>query len=197
MTPKSPESGHIPQERAPQQELMEQGIRLFLEGLGVPLDAPHLADTPQRVRACWQKDLLDGYQLDPAEILGDHFLAQSDDFILVRDIRFHGVCPHHLLPFFGTAHVAYVPKQHIVGFSQLGELVRCLTHRLTLQELATHQIAQALMEHLDAAGAACVMETTQLCMNLRSAEHTHSSVVTSCFLGTLRESPTLQQRVLG
>ncbi len=175
---------------------MAQGIHLFLEGLGVSLDAPHLLGTPERVAACWQEDLLDGYRYDPAQILADSFPAQEGDLIVVRDIRFHGMCPHHLLPFFGVAHLAYVPKQRIVGFSQLGLLVRCLTHRLTLQEMATHQIAHALLEHLDALGSACVMHTTQLCMNLRSAEHTHSSVTTSCFLGALRDHLPYQQQIL-
>ncbi len=190
------EQGYIPQVNAPDPQRMLQGIRLFLEGLGVPPDAPHLRETPERVAACWQEDLLDGYRYDPAQLLADHFPAQDGGLIVVRDIRFHGICPHHLLPFFGVAHLAYLPKHRIVGFSQLGLLVRCLTHRLTLQELATHQIAHALLEHLDALGSACVMHTTQLCMNLRTAEHAHSSVTTTCFLGSLRDHLPYQQQLL-
>jgi GTP cyclohydrolase I len=169
---------------------IQAGIRLLLEGFGFSLGAAHLRETPERVAACWQEDLLDGYQSDPASLLAESFPSESGDLILIRSIRFHGLCPHHLLPFFGYAHVAYLPHERIVGFSQIGALVRCLTHRLTLQEVTTRQIAQALLDHLDARGAACVMQASQLCMRLRGCEHHHSDVITSAFLGEMRDHPT-------
>lgn len=190
---------HVPSDDMPQQsqpphrQQMEQSIRTLLQATGFSLDHPHLRDTPERVAECWLSDLLDGYQQDPAHLLSDRYPAQEDGLVMVHNIDCHGICPHHLLPFFGKVHLAYLPHQNIVGFSRLGQLVRCITHRLTLQETATHQIADALMQHLQAKGAGCVMEAQQLCMCLRQSDQAHSTVVTSCFLGAFQQRTDLQR----
>jgi GTP cyclohydrolase I len=106
------------------------------------------------------------------------------------------MCPHHLLPYRGVAHVAYLPQGKLVGFGRLAELVDCFTKRLTLQERATHQIADALCRHLGARGAGCVIEAEQLCLALPAEKHDQSGVVTSAFVGEMRERPDLKARLL-
>lgn len=184
-----PELGH-----PPNRQKMEQSITSLLEATGFSVTHPHLRETPERVAECWLNDLLDGYQAEPGALLADRYpVPEEGGLVVVRDMDCHGICPHHLLPFFGKVHVAYLPTEHIVGFSRLGQLVRCLTHRLTLQETATRLIAESLMQHLTAQGAGCVMVAQQMCMCLRSSEQNRSSVVTSCFLGEFKHRTDLQQ----
>lgn len=177
----------------PDSQKMQDSIANLLTAAGFATDHEQLKETPQRVTECWNNDLLDGYRLSPANILSECYPTEDDGLVVVHNIDCHGVCPHHLLPFFGKVHLAYVPNQAIVGFSKLGELVRCLTHRLTLQETATHQIAEALMEHLNAKGAGCVMLARQMCMSLRHPDQRKSEVLTSCFLGTLKHRAEVHQ----
>jgi GTP cyclohydrolase I len=119
-----------------------------------PTADPDFAETPRRVAELWQREFLAGYAMDPAAILGDPVLGEADpDVVVVGGLRFHSMCPHHLLPYRGVAHVAYLPRGKLVGFGRLAELVDCFTKRLTLQERATHQIADALCRHLGAGGA--------------------------------------------
>ena len=124
-------------------------------------------------------------------------MGEADpDVVVVGGLRFHAMCPHHLLPYRGVAHVAYLPAGKLVGFGRLAELVDCFTKRLTLQERATHQIADALCRHLGARGAGCVIEAEQLCLALPGEKHDQSGVVTSAFVGEMRERPDLKARLL-
>lgn len=158
---------------------------------------PDLKETPMRVAKLWQKEFLAGYTMDPATILGEPVLGEADpDVVVVGGLRFHSLCPHHLLPYRGIVHVAYLPNGKLVGFGRLADLVECFTKRLTLQERATHQIAEALMEGLTARGAGCVMEAEQLCLALPGERHDQSGVVTSAFVGEMRERPDLKARLL-
>jgi probable phosphoglycerate mutase len=116
--------------------------------------------------------------------------------VVVGGLRFHAMCPHHLVPFRGVAHVAYIPHGKLVGFGRLADLVDCFTKRLTLQERATHQIAEALCVNLGARGAGCVIEAEQLCLALPGDKHDSSGVVTSAFVGEMRERPDLKARLL-
>lgn len=197
MTTHPPSQDDMPQPVRPTDDrALEDSVLALLQAAGMDPEHPQLRDTPQRVRECWSNDLLDGYRTDPATILADRYPARDGGLVVVRDIDCHGMCPHHLLPFVGKVHLAYLPRKTIVGFSRLGELVRCLTHRLTLQETATHDIASALMTHLNARGAGCVMQAQQLCMCLRSNDQRNATVLTQTFLGELRERPPLQQHLL-
>ncbi len=182
-----------PQQRPADTNAMEQSVATLLQAAGFSLEHPQLQETPSRVTECWKNSLLDGYNSDPAQILAERFPTPDDGLVVVDNIACHGMCPHHLLPFFGTVHVSYIPNNEVVGFSCIGKLVRCLTHRLTLQETATHQIAEALMIHLDAKGAACVMQAQQLCMSLREESQCNSRIVTSSFLGEFKQRTDLQQ----
>ena len=156
-----------------------------------------LAETPDRVANLWQREFLAGYDMDPAQILGQPVLGEADpDVVVVGGLRFHSMCPHHLLPYRGVAHVAYLPAGKLVGFGRLADLVECFTKRLTLQERATHQIAEALWHGLGARGAGCVIEAEQLCLAMPGERHDQSGVVTSSFVGEMRERPDLKARLL-
>ena len=155
------------------------------------------ARRPRASRGCGESEFLAGYAMDPAKILGDPVEGEADpDVVVVGGLRFHAMCPHHLLPYRGVAHVAYLPAGKLVGFGRLAELVDCFTKRLTLQERATHQIADALCRHLGARGAGCVIEAEQLCLALPGEKHDQSGVVTSAFVGEMRERPDLKARLL-
>ena len=162
-----------------------------------PANDGDLKQTPERVATLWQQEFLAGYDMDPAKILGEPVLGEADpDVVVVGGLRFHSLCPHHLVPFRGVAHVAYIPSGKLVGFGRLADLVECFTKRLTLQERATHQIAEALWHGLGARGAGCVMEAEQLCLALPGERHDQSGVVTSAFVGDMRERPDLKARLL-
>jgi GTP cyclohydrolase I len=187
-----------PQQSQQSDEGMRAAIDAFLRASG--LDPAHdgdLRDTAERVARLWRTEFLAGYALDPAVILGDPVTGEADpDVVVVGGLRFHSMCPHHLLPYRGIAHVAYLPRGKLVGFGRLAELVDCFTKRLTLQERATHQIAEALCRHLEAGGAGCVIEAEQLCLALPGEKHAQSGVVTSAFVGEMRERPDLKARLL-
>ena len=179
-------------------EAMSAAVAALLEAAG--LDAAGDADlrqTPERVAKLWQEEFLAGYAMDPAKILGDLVVGETDpDVVIVSGLRFHSMCPHHLVPFRGVAHLAYIPAGKLAGFGRLADLVECFTKRLTLQERATHQIAQALWQGLGARGAGCVMEGEQLCLALPGERHDKSLVLTSAFVGDMRERPDLKARLL-
>ena len=130
---------------------LRAAIEALLRASGLdPARDPDLVETPARVARLWESEFLAGYGMDPAKILGDPVAGEADpDVVVVGGLRFHAMCPHHLLPYRGVAHVAYLPAGKLVGFGRLAELVDCFTKRLTLQERATHQIADALCRHLD------------------------------------------------
>jgi len=142
----------------------------FLDALGLPAGvrgSGELAGTPARVAQAWLEELLDGYADDPAEILADASASGARSLVALTGIEYHSVCPHHLLPSRGVAHVAYLPAGKLVGFGQLVRLVDTLAHRLVLQEDLAQQIAAALVEHLGARGAGCVLEAEHLCLTVR------------------------------
>ena len=175
---------------------MEQAIRDWLVACGLDPEDRDLRDTPARVARVWAGEFLDGYAQDPAEILGAPVVGEADpDVVVVAGLRFHAMCPHHLFPYRGLAHVAYLPAGKLAGFGRLGRLVECFAHRFTLQERITHQVAEALMQHLGARGAGVVLEAEQLCLALPGDKHDTSAVTTSAFLGEAAERPDVRARL--
>jgi GTP cyclohydrolase IA len=169
---------------------------LRASGLDPDTDRDFIA-TPDRVAKLWETEFLAGYAMDPAVILGDPVVGEADpDVVVVGGLRFHAMCPHHLVPYRGVAHVAYLPNGKLVGFGRLADLVDCFTKRLTLQERATHQIADALWRGLGAHGAGCVIEAEQMCLALPGEKHDQSGVVTSAFVGQMQQRPDLKARLL-
>jgi GTP cyclohydrolase I len=183
---------------APDRDVMASAIATLLRAAGQdPSGNPDLLHTPTRVAKLWHEEFLAGYAMDEAKILGDPVVGETDpDLVMVSGLHFHAMCPHHLLPFRGLAHVAYLPAGRLAGFGRLADLVACFTKRLTLQERATQQIAQALWQGLAARGAGCVLEAEQLCLALPGEGHPASFVVTSSFVGEMADRPELKTRLM-
>lgn len=162
-------------------------VRQLLCALGEEPDREGLVETPRRV-ADSLRYLTEGYDMDVREAVGDALFEQDyDEIVLVRDIPFYSLCEHHLLPFFGVAHVAYAPDGRVVGLSKVPRLVDVFAHRLQLQERMTRQIAEALQEVAEPKGVAVVAEARHLCMEMRGVEKSGGQTVTSCMLGCFRE----------
>jgi GTP cyclohydrolase I len=170
----------------------ERAVVDLLQACGIRSDGVHTGNTPRRVRELWQRRLLGGYALDPAEVLGPGFADPREDMVVVRGIAIHGVCPHHLVPFRGVAHVAYVPGGRLHGFGRIARLVDAIGHRLTYQEWMTRDIADALVVHGQARGAACVIEAEQLCLLLGEDRRGDERVCTQAFAGCLDSDPQLR-----
>jgi len=178
---------------------LAEAVARFLDALGLPpevREAEDLDETPRRVAEAWLEDLVDGYGKDPAEILADPIPSAGRDLVAVTGIDFHSVCPHHLLPSRGLAHVAYVPGGKVVGFGQIVRLVDALAHRLVLQEDLARQIAEALVAHVGARGAGCVLEAEQLCMTVRGEKRAGARAHTEAFAGALARDGAARRRFL-
>ena len=181
----------------PQRARMATAVRALLVACGLDADEADLRGTPRRVARIWCEEFLAGYALDPAEILGDPVRGEPDpEIVVISGLRFHSLCPHHLLPYRGVAAVAYLPRTKLFGFGRVARLVDCFTRRLTLQERATCQIARALCELGGARGAGCVLRAEQLCLAIPGERHDASEVVTTSFVGALKGRADLQGRLL-
>ncbi len=174
----------------------ERAVTDLLRACGVNPDSTHTGKTAQRVRELWQKRLLGGYAIDPAEALGEGFEDSRQDMVVVRGIAIHGVCPHHLVPFRGVAHVAYIPGGRLHGFGRIARLVDAIGHRFTYQEWMTRDIAEALMIHGKALGAACIIEAEQLCLLLGEDRRGDERVVTQAFTGCFHTSDQTRNEFL-
>ena len=162
-------------------------VRRILAALGEDPERPGLARTPERVEASL-RFLTQGYGVSAAEVVGNAVFAEThDSMILVRDIELYSLCEHHMLPFFGRAHVAYLPAGRIVGLSKLARLVDVFARRLQVQERLTDQIADAVMEILEPLGVGVVIEAAHFCMMMRGVEKQNSRTVTSALRGVFRD----------
>jgi GTP cyclohydrolase IA len=187
----------IPVSRSLPPPTLADAVQQLLLAMGRDPQHEDLRETPRRVAELWSREFLSGYAMDPVEILADAVLGEEDpDAVFVTDLSFHSLCPHHLLPCRGRAHVVYVPDGRLLGFGRVARLVACFTQRLTLQERATQQIARSLVDHLPCRGAGCVMEAEQLCLALPGEQHPASRVVTSAFVGELQQRPDLRDRLM-
>lgn len=174
---------------------IERAVREILLAVGEDPDREGLLKTPQRVARSYA-ELLAGMKTDPREHLKTVFTERYDEIVLLRNIEFHSLCEHHLLPFTGKAHVAYLPRGKVVGLSKLAKLVDGFARRPQVQERLTTQIAQALMEELNPLGAGCVIEATHTCMTIRGAMKPGSVMVTSALHGSFRTNPSTRHEVL-
>jgi GTP cyclohydrolase I len=171
------------------QPRIERAVREILAAIGEDPDRDGLIDTPARVaRACAEQ--FSGLSQHPEDVLGTVFDADHDELILVRDIEVYSTCEHHLVPFFGRAHVAYIPneKGQITGLSKLARLVDIYARRPQVQERMTSQIADALMRVLEPRGALVVIEAEHLCMSMRGVRKPGAKTVTSAVRGIIRDS---------
>ncbi|MBN2171240.1 MAG: GTP cyclohydrolase I FolE [Candidatus Krumholzibacteriota bacterium] len=175
---------------------MKDELRSILAALGEDPDRDGLRETPARVAESL-RTLTRGYGQDPAELLGGSaFDAEYDDMVVVRDIDFYSLCEHHLLPFYGRAHVGYLPDGRCVGLSKIPRLVDLFARRLQVQERLTHQVAGALMEYLRPKGVAVVLEAFHLCVAMRGVEKQNAVMTTSAMRGIFREDARTRREFL-
>jgi GTP cyclohydrolase IA len=174
---------------------IERAVREILLAIGENPEREGLLKTPSRVARAYG-ELMAGLHVDPRKHLQTVFRERYDEVVLLRDIEFHSLCEHHLLPFTGRAHVAYLPDGKVVGLSKLARLVEGYARRPQVQERLTTQIADALMEELNPIGAACVIEAVHTCMTIRGAKKHGSTMVTSALRGIFKENPSSRAEIL-
>ena len=163
----------------------EQAVVSLIRTIGEDPGRDGLLETPRRVVDAL-REMTAGYGEDPKEILSKTFDESSDELIILRGIEFYSICEHHLLPFYGTACVGYLPGE-VVGISKLARLVHCFARRLQIQERLTRQIATAVQEHLHARGTGVIIRAHHLCMGCRGVKLPSTELITSSMLGTLRD----------
>ena len=173
-----------------------QSVENMLEAFGEDPQREGLLKTPERVARMYE-ELLEGYRVDPISTVNDAlFEATYDEMVLVRDIEFYSLCEHHLLPFIGRAHVAYLPNGRIIGLSKIPRLVDMFAHRLQLQERMTRQIAEYLDELLHPLGVAVVVEGLHLCATMRGVKKHDARMTTASMFGVFRKSIATRQEFL-
>jgi GTP cyclohydrolase I len=172
-------------------------VRAILAGLGEDPDREGLQKTPERVDRAL-RFLTQGYQTDICALLnGALFTVSYDEMVIIKDIDVYSMCEHHLLPFFGKAHVAYIPNGKVVGLSKVPRLVDAFARRLQVQERLTVQIAEAIQEWVQPRGVGVVVEAIHFCMQMRGVQKQNSQTVTSCMLGDLRSQISTREEFLG
>lgn len=174
---------------------LERAVREMLLALGEDPNREGLIKTPNRVARAYA-EFFSGLHEDPREHLKTVFHERYDEVVLLKNIEFHSVCEHHLLPFMGRAHVAYLPDGKVVGLSKLARLVDGYAHRPQVQERLTTQIADALMDALHPQGVICVLEATHTCMTIRGAQKPGSVMVTSALRGVFKDNPATRAEIL-
>lgn len=174
---------------------IKAGVRLMLEGIGEDVTREGLLETPDRIaRMC--AEIYGGLYEDPAAHLQKQFTVENDDMVIEKDITFYSTCEHHLLPFYGKAHIGYVPDGHVAGLSKLARTVDVFARRPQIQEKMTAQIARALEENLKPKGVIVMLEAEHTCMTMRGIKKPGSRTVTLTALGVFREQKELQDRFL-
>jgi len=175
---------------------VEDLIKRLLAELGEDPSREGLVRTPQRVERAL-KFLTSGYSANVDAILnGALFTVDYNEMVIVKDIDFYSLCEHHMLPFFGKCHVAYIPRRHVIGLSKIPRLVDVFARRLQIQERMTNQIAQTILEKINPLGVAVVCEGTHLCMAMRGVEKQNSFAVTSAMLGAFRDNSRTRMEFL-
>ncbi len=176
-------------------ERIEKAVREILLAVGEDVGREGLKYTPQRVAAMYA-ELLAGMHEDPSEHVRSIFTEKYDEVVLLRDIPFYSICEHHLMPFIGSAHVAYLPSGMVLGVSKLARIIDCFSHRLQVQERLTDQIADFLMTSLKPQGVVVVLEASHSCMTIRGVKKSGSVMVTSALRGIFKKDPKSREEVM-
>ncbi len=174
-------------------EKIEQGVKLLLEGIGEDVSREGLTDTPDRVARMYE-EIFCGMEEDAGEHLSKVFAAENEGVVLEKDIVFYSTCEHHMMPFFGRAHIAYLPQGKVVGLSKLARTVEVYARRLQIQERMTGQIADAVMEHLKPRGVMVILEAEHMCMTMRGVKKPGTGTVTVAVRGAFEDN-ALQEQV--
>ena len=175
----------------------EEAFKTILTWLGEDPNREGLLETPKRVMKAY-KEYFSGYKVDPSKILDKTFgdVDGYDDMVIQKNISIQSHCEHHMAPIIGKAHVAYIPKERVVGLSKLARIVEVFSKRLQTQERLTMQVAKTLMESLDAKGVAVTIDSTHQCMTMRGIKKENATTVTNYFLGQFKEDLSIQNRYL-
>ena len=172
---------------------IRQAVRLLLEGIGENPDREGLRETPDRIaRMCYE--VFGGLNADASEHLSKTFSVDRNEMVVEKDITFHSVCEHHLLPFFGKAHITYVPNGRVVGISKLARTVEVFARRPQIQEQLTSQICDAIMDTLHPQGVMVMLEAEHMCMTMRGVRKPGTQTVTTACRGCFEENTALQNR---
>jgi GTP cyclohydrolase I len=174
---------------------IEAAVREILLAIGEDPDREGLCETPARVARMYA-EICSGLQLEPREHLQKKFTQKYDEIVVVKDIQFASLCEHHLLPFFGKAHLAYLPNGTIVGLSKLARVVDALARRPQVQERMTEELADLLTSELDARGVAVILEATHTCMTIRGVRQPESLCTTSAMRGLFRDNPSTRSELM-
>jgi len=177
-------------------ERIKKAVTEILTAVGEDVQREGIRETPKRVAEMYS-ELLAGMREDPKKHLRSVFSENYDEIVLLRDVPFYSICEHHLMPFIGKAHVAYLPKGRVLGVSKLARVVDCFARRLQVQERLTEQIADFIMESLKPKGVAVVLEASHSCMTIRGIKKPGSVMVTSSLRGIFRKDPKSRSEVLG
>lgn len=170
---------------------VEQAVRLLLEGMGEDVSREGLKETPKRIARMYE-EIYAGYEMDPKDILSKRFKVDSSEMVLEKDINFYSTCEHHLLPFFGKVHIAYIPNGEVVGISKLARTVEVFARRAQIQEQMTSQIADAIMENLNPKGVMVVVEAEHMCMTMRGIKKPGSQTTTIATRGAFENDESLK-----
>ena len=175
---------------------IDTALRTLLAELGEDPDRDGLRRTPERMRRMYD-ELTSGYRTDPQALINEaRFEVDYDEMVVVRDIEFYSLCEHHLLPFYGRAHVGYLPRGRVIGLSKIPRVVDMYARRLQVQERMTQQIASFLMDQLEPKGVGCVLEASHLCTIMRGVRKQQAEMVTSSMLGTFRRDARTRNEFL-
>lgn len=173
---------------------IQRAVRDILVAIGEDPDREGLVDTPKRVAKMY-KEIMAGYEDDPSEYLSRVFKADDTDWVLEKDISFYSMCEHHMLPFFGKVHIAYIPNGKVTGLSKLARLVEVYSRRLQLQEQMTAQIADAIEKELNALGVLVIVEAEHMCMTMRGIKKPGTVTLTQATRGRFKEDHGLSMSV--
>lgn len=175
------------------QKKVQEAIKLLLEGIGEDTDREGLKETPERIGRMYE-EICGGMDQDAGEHLSKVFSVDNNEMVLEKDIVFYSMCEHHMMPFYGKAHIAYIPDGKVVGLSKLARTVEVYARRLQIQEQMTGQIADAIMEHLKPKGVMVVVEAEHMCMTMRGVKKPGSRTVSVATRGAFREEQGLQEQ---
>ena len=168
---------------------MEKAFATIIQGIGEDLSREGLLDTPDRAAKA-MKYLTQGYNQSLDDVVNNAlFPSDNSEMVVVKDIEFYSLCEHHMLPFIGTAHVAYIPQGRVIGLSKIARIVDMFARRLQIQENMTKEIAEAILQVTDAEGVGVVLEAEHMCMKMRGVEKQNSTMMTSMLLGSFRSRP--------
>lgn len=176
-------------------EKIIQGVKLILEGIGEDPTREGLIETPDRIARMYE-EIFEGIDKTAEEHLSKTFSVGRDDLVLEKDITFFSTCEHHLVPFYGKAHIAYIPKGRVAGLSKLARTVEVYAKKPQLQEKLTSEVADAIMEYLDAQGVMVFIEAEHMCMTMRGVKKPGTKTITTTYRGVFQENSELRQEVL-